>query len=849
MATNPLQSAGLRFFRKFGVAFFWACVFSLVFGGAAYFRVERRDLEGELRWHAAARLLLERMEWATFDWRARQLGAGLERQDDVVIVGIDEETSANARESEHPEWATSPWPRELLGSVVAQAVREGARLVLIDESLADVSPHHCTPCRADAARLDDDELLGARLKKLEGKVVPAFDWQRDARRPPDRPLTPFLLKVAEPDTVAAAVAPVRAVLTRRATAYLLGEGTQALTLWAGTVSEAKARALHADLELKGPAQIRPMTPADDEHEVNRDWLLGQTARVEVAGLGDDALPRAGAIDGPVPPLLSTEAPSGAVTLRPDSDGVVRALPLLVATSGASPTVLPSAPLQAALCLAGSREVSVGRGQLTAAGRHAVPVDAEAFMTIRWGAEEPGRAGQGTMKRAIPAWRLLINRADDDAERGIRHYDNELTGRVVVLSDLRRADRTYSTPVGTLSHTAILAQATSNLLHGAAIARVRPETDFWLTVAFALVGGVLAVVWSSLVRRPGWLAWVATLALVIALHTLVARQLFVTQHRWVAMAAPLWACTLTFLASLGYARALEQSLRDFVFRALGGAVRADVFRRVEKDLALMRPERRALTIYFSDIEGFTEVAQAQAPRAVVSVLQDYLGEMTTLILDREGHVDKYLGDGLMAFWGAPVDLPDAAAVACSAALAMQARFEERRAAWEKLCGRSLILRAGIDTGPTLVGEMGTMHRVNYTVMGEPVALAARLESLAKHYGARTLVGPTVVEAAGPRFLFREVDTVRLGRSATPVTVSELLGMALELPTEAERVGRFAEALALYKGRRFAEALVAFEALSQERPDDGLTQRYVARCRHYTATPPPEGWDGVFTGPDR
>lgn len=847
VATNPIQSTGLRFFRTFGVSLFWACVFSLVFGGAAFFRVERRDLEGELRWHAAARLLLERMEWATFDWRARQLGAQADRFDDVVIVGIDEETLANTRESEHPEWAMNPWPRELLGGVVEQALREGAALVVIDQSLADVSPHFCAPCRPSPAHLTDDELLGRRLERLAGKVVPAFEWRRDARRSPDRPLTPFLLKVAELQRPEDALGPVREILTRRATAYLMPNGQPgASVLWAGSTTEAKARALFAELDLKGSPIIRPLTPADDERELNRDWLLAQTAQVQLTGADADGLPRAGAIDGPVPALLLPEAPSGSVTMTADSDGVVRALPLLIASNGSPPTVLPSAALQAVLRLARSRSVELTSGKLDVAGRFTVPVDAQAFVTLVWDAEEPGRAGQGTVKRELPAWRLLVNRADDDAERGVRHSDNDLIGRVVVLADLRRGHSTVATPVGTLSRAAVLAQAITNLLHGRAVSRVRAQTDFWLTVAFAVMGGVLAVVWSNLVRRPGWLAWVATIALIMALHALVARQLFVTQLRWVAMAAPLCAYSFTFLASLGYARTIERSLRDFVLRALGGAVRADVFRKVERDLALMQPERRELTIYFSDIEGFTAVAQSREPRSVAAVLQDYLGEMTTVILDHEGHVDKYLGDGLMAFWGAPVELPDAAAIACSAALAMQARFEKGRSEWERRCDHPLVLRAGIDTGPTLVGEMGTMHRVNYTVMGEPVAIAARLESLAKHYGSRILVGPAVVEAAGPRFVFREVDVVQFGRAPAPVRVSELLGLAVELEAEAPQLARFGAALAHYRARRFAVARAAFESLAQERRADRLVERYVARCRHYELTPPPAAWDGVFTG---
>jgi adenylate cyclase len=837
VAPNPIQSAWLRFFRKFGVAFFWAAVLGVLFGGASYFRIDRSELEGDPRWHAVLRLWLERLEWITFDWRARELGAASERSDEVVIVAIDEETMVNTRESEHPAWAMSPWPRDLLGSVIEQVLREGAALVVLDTPVVDVSAHH----RVDA-RKSDDELFAARLEKLGGKVVLGFDWQPLSRRPADRPLNPFLVKMGEFNDLDAALPLARRVLASRTTAYLFSSG-RTQVLWGGATSEARARDLAAALDVKGALTTRSLTPADDEHELTREWLLTRLVSLEPKGVEVESLPQAGSLDGPVATLLLPQALAGAVRLLPNADGVLRAVPLLVATRDAQPRVLPSAVVQAALLLGGSRSVEQEGSRLTLAGRYTVPVDAEGLLALRWSDAEAGRGERGTMKRSVPAWRLLVNREDDDAGRGVRHHDNDLAGKVVVLTDSRREQRTWATPVGRLSRAAITAQALTNVLRGEGIARVRPQIDFWLTVAFAFVGGILAVVWSSLVRRPGWLAWVVTIVLVAALHAFIARQMFVTQGRQVAVVAPLLAFGSAFLASLGYARTLEQGLRDFVLRALGGAVRADVFRRVERDLKLMRPERRALTIYFSDIEGFTAVAQTQDPRQVVTVLQEYLSEMTTLVLDRAGHVDKYLGDGLMAFWGAPVALPESAATACAAALDMQARFEKLRPDWEARCGYPLLLRAGIDTGPTLVGEMGTMHRVNYTVMGEPVATAFRLEALAKKYDARILVGEALVAQAGAQFVFREVDTISLGRAGDLGRIYELLGRAEDLGDQQGWLAQYAQALEHWRARRFAEALELLKPLAVALPEDKLIARYVVRCERLVATPPPPDWNGL------
>ena len=825
--------------QKFGVSFFWALVFGVIFGGASYFRLERTDLSGDPRWHAVARLWLERLEWATWDWRSRELGAKSTPSDEVVIVTVDAETQADAREREKPEWAMRPWPRDLSGSVIEQSLKEGAHTVLFDQALADVSPHHCAPCRNDPKKADDD-LLGERLERHPGQIILTWDWSSLRPAQGDRPLMPVLVKLGEFDDLKSALPMVREVLRHRTVTYLIpGGGKQGV--WAGVPSDARARELTASFDPKATVTLRPLLPGDDQHEVSTAWLAVQLGEVSVPGLDADSLWRARTIEAPVASLQTPYA--GAASFVPDADGLVRSVPLFVAADGPDgrPVILASSVLRAVLQRLDDKSLRYENGRLEIGKRFSVPMDADGSLQLRFDAQDIGRAGRGTVKRALPAFRLLVNREDDEVSRGIRHHDNELNGKLVVFSDERLESDMVPTPIGNAHRSAVLAQAIVNVLHGQGVTRVAPETDFWMTLAFAFMGAVLAVAWSSLVRRPGWLAWVATLAVVAVLHALVARQLFVQQLRWVAMAAPLLACAMTFLASLGYARTIEQGLRDFVLRALGGAVRDDVFSRVERDLALMRPERRDLTVYFSDIEGFTAVAHEKEPGDVVRVLRSYLQEMTTVVLDTRGHVDKYLGDGMMAFWGAPVALENQVEVACAAALEMQKRFDANRVEWEKACGRPLVLRAGFDFGPTVVGEMGTMHRVNYTVMGEPVAASYRLEALAKKYSARILVGPKVPELAGSKYVFREVDSVRLSRSGSVVRIYELLGSSTELASKEAELMEWSLAIAAWRERRFTEARAIFEKLEGSVP---LASFYLRRCDAMLKAPPHESWDGTF-----
>ncbi len=819
---TPIQSAGRRFIQKFGVAFLWATVIGLLLGSMAYFRVGRRELNEDPRWHALPRYWLESLELSTADWRARALGGQSERPDDVVLVNIDEETINNARESEHPEWAMRPWPRELLGGVITQLLREGASRVYVDGSFIDVSPRS----------VEDDVRFGELLAKQSGKVVLPFEWHRDSRRPPDRAMTPFLLKVAEAGTREETWPTLRKILGARATAYRT-EKDGRFSLWAGATSEARRKELVAQLDVKGAPVTRSLGIDDDAAEVTPDTLLIELAAVNAVGFTHANLLTAGAIDAPVAPVLAPGVTFANGRMLSDADGTVRNVALLISTRT---VLLPTFAL-----VARKGPYAWSENTLTSEGAPPLPVDNEGFLALRWSADDAGRTGRGTMKRAIPAWRLLLNKEDDDAGRGVRHYDNELKDRIVVLVDERTTQR-VQTALGSLTRGAVWAQAISNARKGEGITRVEPRDDFWLTIALAFTGAVLAVAWSSLTRRPGWLAWIATIGVVFAVHALIARQMYVTQARQVAMVAPVLACSLTFLASLGYAGTLERSLRDFTLRTLGSAVRADVMTRVERDLALMQPERRELTLFFSDIEGFTAVSNEKEPRVVAKILREYLSAMTDVVLDKGGHVDKYLGDGVMAFWGAPVSNPDDAESACEAALQMHAVFEKHAPAWDKLAGRKLILRAGLETGDAVVGEMGTSHRVNYTVMGEPVATAFRLESLAKHYGVRTLCGETLFEEAKDTYLFRSVDVVRFGRSGQLLKIYELL-------CPLERADDFNWALGhelawrAWRERKFQEALTGFTELQKTRPDDAVITRYVKRCQRALEAPPPDDWEGV------
>ncbi len=832
MAGTPIQSAGRRFIRKFGVSFAWALLFSGVFGGAVFFRVPRAANDEQLTWHAEVRQWLERLELATYDWRARALGDASQRSDDVVLLALDDETLANAREGNDLTLSVRPWPRDVLGGLMQQALKEGAKEVLLDMPITDTSPRQCGG-RSDLFSADDDALR-RRLDHEPGRLMLGFKVLEHAPRSADRELKPFLLRVSEHESEADARENVRRVLAARSPAHLLPKG-KGFELWAAAFSEARARDLAQALDVKGTPVIRPENADDRRYEVDAQWLIASLAEVEIEGAFGLRLPVLRGVEAPIPAALSTSALLGATNLDRDPDGRVRAVPLLwLSDAGGRQRVIPSAALRAALRALGETKASVRDGRLYL-GKVSVPIDAEGYLALRWDTGEVGRGPRGTLKRSVPLWRLAVNMSDAG---GVKHHDNELTDRVAILTDASGA--ALATPVGAVQPGAVLAQAVNNLIAGTAVERVPPELDFYAVAAMAFAGAFVAVSLSSLFRRAGGLSMAFVLAAIAVAYALIARQVFVSQQRWVVVAAPLLAFGLTYLASLGYATALERTMREMMGRALGRALPTEIAARLESNVSLMRPERRAIAVYISDIDGFTRLAHELEPETYVSVLQEYLARMTRAVLDTKGNVDKYLGDGVMAFWGAPVHLEEPAAVACEAALLMTAQFEKRRAAWEKRCHRPIAFRAGIDFGEALVGEMGTEHRMSYSVMGEPVATAARLESIARKWDVRLLVTDSVVEHAGDKFVFREIDTVRLPRREKPVKVYELVGRAAELDSpRLERLQKYAAALGAYQARRFKEARHLFLAMNE----DEATKRYVARSARYEEKPPPESWDGV------
>ena len=276
------------------------------------------------------------------------------------------------------------------------------------------------------------------------------------------------------------------------------------------------------------------------------------------------------------------------------------------------------------------------------------------------------------------------------------------------------------------------------------------------------------------------------------------------------------------------------------------VPADLVRSLllSKQVARLGGELRTLTIFFSDIADFTTIAEQLSPHELVRHLGEYLGAMSGEVGAAGGTVDKYVGDAIMAFWGAPIPNERHALAACTAALRCQAVLRELRSRWQEAGKPTLATRIGLNTGEVVVGNIGSEMRLNYTVIGDAVNVASRLEGLNKFYGTEILVSESTFLAAGLEVVARPLDLVSVKGKRQAFLAYELLGLRGGVAPDVEdMVKSYAEALDRYRHRDWDEAIRRFGDVLRLRPDDLPSQCMIARCRSYKEKSPPAEWDAV------
>ena len=354
-----------------------------------------------------------------------------------------------------------------------------------------------------------------------------------------------------------------------------------------------------------------------------------------------------------------------------------------------------------------------------------------------------------------------------------------------------------------------------MVFGFLVARVSPFAAMGV-----LAGSMLLMSGLSFLLFLQWNLWVPPLLLIGGMAFVYAGHIFA--HYWIESQEKRW---------------LRQAFGQYVSDSLVEAITAS------PEQLQLGGEEVDVTVLFVDMISFSALAETTAPRELVRLLNEYFSVLTEIILDHKGTVDKFIGDAIMAFWGAPLPLTDHAGLACKAALAMQTAMGSLNKGWEAQGFHPISIRIGLHSGPVIAGNVGSRRRFNYTVMGDAVNLAARLQGANRIYGTQIILSEATRRRLGDTFLTRELDLVQVRGRAQTVTIYELLGL-LPPTGKPEWLRLFEAGRVAYLEGKISEASTLFQEILVQYLDDPPTKVFLKRCQRHLSKPLLSEWKGAF-----
>jgi adenylate cyclase len=524
---------------------------------------------------------------------------------------------------------------------------------------------------------------------------------------------------------------------------------------------------------------------------------------------------------PIAPLAAAAHGGGNVMIKPDRDGVYRRLPLLFQ---AADRTLPHLVLGHLLerKLISAAPAGLQRGGVP------LPLDDGALLV---------RFPKGAQPYAtIPAVDLI-------SEAGAARYPAEYFKGKKVLLGLTAAglyDLKPTAVSAVASGVSVHAATLDALLHGGYLQRI-PTSAVLLFMA-----AIVTVVCGFVLTHTSMLANLILL-LAMSIATLGLPALLFVQGWYLALIPPLAALMTSFACSSVYSYATEGRERRFVRRAFSQYMDETIVAHLLKNPDLIKPggQRRRVTVFFADIAGFTSIAEKFPPEETALMLHDVLNAVSEEVIRHLGVIDKYIGDCVMAFWGAPLESPDAGRNACHAALASLEALERVNLGFTARGLGAISMRVGLHTGDAIVGNLGSDRLFDYTVVGDTVNLASRLESANKYFSTRIMISDETLKEAGEGFVVRELGLIAVKGKEHPVRIYELLAELDTAPEELRQwAGEYRRAMELFHARQWQEALEAFEALMAGQPQDAPAARYREWCRECLASPPLTGdWNVI------
>jgi adenylate cyclase len=526
----------------------------------------------------------------------------------------------------------------------------------------------------------------------------------------------------------------------------------------------------------------------------------------------------------LPELNEAARALGIVTVFEDEGHTLRELPMVRGYEGGYYAPLAVALLAAYEGLSRGALVYDGSRRTVRVGERTVALAGDDALLLNF------RGPPGT----FPTYSVL------DVVRG-KLPPGALAGKIVILGfSFLGSDFTRS-PFGTgFRGVEMHATALDNLLRGDPLRRASFWTDGLASLLVGLV--ILLLFWPRLELGP--LAQSLGSLVVVCAWLVLSQYLFQSRGLWLSWMGPLFVAATVLVASLIASYAREGLQRRRLRHAFSHYLADGVIQELLADPAALQlgGARRHLTVLFSDIRDFTSFSERIPPEQLAKVLNTYLTPMTRAVLANAGFLDKFIGDAVMAVFGAPVANPDHPSHALRCALRMHEELAALKPTIAQL-GVQIEIGIGINSGDMVVGNMGSEEHFNYTVMGDAVNLSSRLEGLTKTYGVFCLAGEETRQKASAEFRFRELDLVQVKGKSEPVAIHELLsGPGVEVARYAQ-LERFSDGVAAYRAGRFPEARAAFEAFAAANPGDKAAPLYLSRLTELGDLPP-DGWRGVW-----
>jgi adenylate cyclase len=568
----------------------------------------------------------------------------------------------------------------------------------------------------------------------------------------------------------------------------------------------------------------------------------QPLPVGVATLGGDAKPYLFSFPGllrNVPVLENAAAGRGLFSIRTERDGIVRRVPMVMMAQG---QVMPSLSFEMLRVATGQSTILI---RMDAAGIKSValrgfemPTDRNGQLWVHFAPHDPARyvSAVDVLEGRVPADRV--------AQRLV------LIGTSAAgLLDLKTTPNDPTMP-GVEIHAQVLESILSNTVLS------QPNYAVAAELCAAFVMGV-AIIWLAPILGPVWLLLFGAAFIAVLVGT--SWYLFSEQQLLIDFTFPLLSSLLIYLTMVFTNFVKEQAQRRQIRSAFGQYLSPALVEQLAQspEKLVLGGEAREMTIMFSDVRGFTTISEVYKddPQGLTALMNSFLTPLTNAIIDRKGTIDKYMGDAIMAFWNAPLSDPSHELNACEAALDMLERVDrlnrEREEA-SKVNGSLFLpinIGVGINTGRCVVGNMGSDLRFDYSVLGDSVNLASRLEGQCKSYGLPIIIGSRTANVAKDKFAILELDFIAVKGKKEPEMVYSIVGRS-----DFAQSGRFERwrelnlnMLSRYRSRDWTGALAAVEqglAADEENRFKTLYNIYGARIRSFMVTPPPEDWDGAY-----